>query len=143
MMGGGLGSFASAPTTDLNLVPQANVTITGTATIANFGSASPAGVVKFVRFAGALTLTNSSSLTVPGGFDLTTAANDRAIVTHLGSGNWEITQYTRANGIPIDIAAVGKPDFTFSTSVPPLHVAGYGQKLTRTSYPAYLAKVTR
>jgi hypothetical protein len=143
LIGGGLGSVASAATTDLNLVPQANVTITGTTTIGSFGSASPAGVVKFIRFAGVLTLTNSAAVTVPGGFDLTTAANDRAIVTHLGSGNWEITQYTRASGIPIDIAAVGKPDFTFSVSVPPLHVAGYGQALTRTSYPAYLAKVTR
>jgi hypothetical protein len=143
VIGGGLGSIASASTTDLNSVPQANVTITGTTTIASFGSASPAGIEKTIRFSGALTLTNSSSLTVPGGFDLTTATNDRAKVTHLGSGNWEITQYTRASGIPIDVAAVGKPDFTFSVSVPPLHVAGYGQALTRTSYPAYLAKVTR
>jgi hypothetical protein len=72
-------------------VPQANVTITGNVTIAGFGSAAPTGIEKTVRFAGALVLTNSSSLTVPGGFDLTTAANDRAKVTHLGSGNWEIT----------------------------------------------------
>lgn len=143
LIGGGLGSVASAATTDLNLAPQANVTITGTTTIGNFGSASPAGVVKFIRFAGALTLTNSSSLTVPGGFDLTTAANDRAIVTHLGSGNWEITQYTRASGIPVDVAALGKPDFSFQASTPDLHVPGDGRALTRTSYPAYVAKVTR
>jgi hypothetical protein len=143
VIGGGLGSIASASTTDLNSVPQANVTITGTTTIASFGSASPAGIEKTIRFSGALTLTNSSSLTVPGGFDLTTAANDRAKVTHLGSGNWEITQYTRASGIPIDISAVGKPDFTQAVSIPPLHVAGYGQALARASYPAFLAKVTR
>jgi hypothetical protein len=143
VVGGGLGSISSSATTDLNSVPQANVSITGTTTISSFGSAAPAGVVKFIRFAGALTLTNSASLAVPGGFDLTTAANDRAVVTHLGSGNWEITQYTRANGIPIDVSAVGKPDFTFSESVPPLHVAAYGQALSRTAYPAYLAKTTR
>jgi hypothetical protein len=143
LIGGGLGSVASAATADLNLAPQANVTITGTTTISSFGSASPAGVVKFIRFAGILTLTNSSSLTVPGGFDLTTAANDRAIVTHLGSGNWEITQYTRTNGIPIDVAAVGKTEFTQAASVPSLHVAGYGQALLRASYPAYFAKTTR
>lgn len=143
VIGGGTASIASGATTDLGAVPQANVTITGTTSISSFGSSAKTGVVKIVRFAGALTLTYSTALTVPGGYDLTTAANDRAIVTHLGSGNWEITQYTRASGIPIDVSAVGKYDFTSSEAVPPLHVAGYGQPLTRASYPAYFAKATR
>lgn len=143
VIGGGTGSISSAATTDLSSVAQANVTITGTATISSFGSAAPTGVVKFVRFSGALTLTNSASLLVPGGFDLTTAANDRAIVTHLGSGNWEITQFTRASGIPIDISAVGEPRFSFNAGTPALHVPGDGRALTRTSFPAYFAKVTR
>lgn len=143
VIGGGVASIASATTTDLGSVPQANVTITGTTAITGFGSAAPTGVVKIIRFAGALTLTYSAALTVPGGYDLTTAANDRAIVTHLGSGNWEVTQYTRASGIPVDIAAVGEPKFTFSASVPSLHLLGDGRALTRTSYPAYTAKVTR
>jgi hypothetical protein len=143
--GGAPGSIASStgPVINLGTVPQANVTITGTSDITGFGSSVPAGVIKIVRFAATLKLTNSSALAVPGGFDLTTAANDRAIVTHLGSGNWEITIYTRASGIPVDIAAVGKADFSFAESVPALHVAGYGQALARASYPAYLAKVTR
>jgi hypothetical protein len=143
VIGGGIGSIASASTVDLNSVPQANVTITGTATIAGFGAAAPAGVVKFLRFDSALIITHSSSLTVPGGFPLTTAANDRAIVTHLGSGNWEITQYTRANGIPIDVAAVGEPRMTFNAATPPLSLPGDGRAITRVSYPAYTAKMSR
>jgi hypothetical protein len=143
VVGGGLGSISSASTTDLNSAPQANVTITGTTTITSFGSASPTGIEKTIRFDNALKLTNSAALTVPGGFDLTTAANDRAKVTHLGSGNWEITQYTRASGIPIDVSAIGKPSFSFQEGTPSLHVPGDGRALTRTSYPAYFAKVTR
>lgn len=143
VIGGGTASIASAATTDLGSVPQANVTITGSATISNFGSAAPIGIVKFIRFANSLTLTSSSALTVPGGYDLATAANDRAIVTHLGSGNWEVTQYTRASGVPIDVSAVGKPDFSFSGSVPLLHLTADGSAISRAAYPAYLAKVTR
>lgn len=143
VIGGGVASLASGSTVDLGSVPQANVTITGTTTIANFGSSAQAGIVKILRFAAALTLTNSGSLAIPGGFDLVTAAGDRAIVTHLGSGNWEITQYTRANGIPVDVSAVGKMEFGMFTSVPANYVAAYGQALARTAYPAYFAKVTR
>lgn len=143
VIGGGIGSIASGSTVDLGSVPQANVTITGTVTITAFGSSAKSGVIKFIRFNNALILTNSASLTVPGGFDLTTAANDRAIVTHLGSGTWEITQYTRANGIPVDVSAVGKPTFSFGEALPGLHLYGNGGAILRTSYPAYLAKVTR
>ncbi|WP_027517890.1 hypothetical protein [Bradyrhizobium sp. WSM1417] len=143
VVGGGLGSIASASTTDLGSVPQASVTITGTATISAFGSAAPDGTIKFIRFAGALKLANSAALAVPGGYDLVTAAGDRAIVTHLGSGSWEITQYTRANGIPVDVASVGKIEYGNFESIPPNSVSGYGQALSRASYPVYLAKVTR
>jgi hypothetical protein len=143
VIGGGVpGSVASAATTDLNSIPQANITITGTTTISGFGSSAPAGIVKLIRFNNTLTLTYSASLLIPGGYDLNTAANDRAIVTHLGSGVWEITQYTRQNGVPIDIAAVGRGEITFG-DLPPLSVYGGGQALTRTSYPALVAKLTR
>jgi microcystin-dependent protein len=143
VIGGGVASLASASTVDLGSVPQANVSITGTTTINGFGSSAPVGIVKIIRFAAALTLANSSSLAVPGGFSLVTAANDRAIVTHLGSGNWEVTHYTRASGVPVDIAAVGEVKFNFASAVPALSVAAYGQALSRATYPAYFAKVTR
>jgi hypothetical protein len=143
--GGGIATISSAagPVIDLGGVPHAVVNITGTSTLTGFGSSAPAGTFKVLRFAGALKLANSGSLQVPSGYDLTTAAGDRAIAVHIGSGSWEITSYTRASGIPVDIAAVGEAKFSFAESVPALHVAGYGQALSRASYPAYLAKVTR
>lgn len=142
-IGGGTASLASASTADLGSVPQANVTITGTTTITAFGSSAPTGAVKIVRFAAALSLTHSSNLKVPGGYDLTTAADDRMIVTHLGSGAWEITQYTRADGVPVDVSAVGDIKYGDWAAAPAHYVLAYGQALTRTTYPAYLAKVTR
>lgn len=144
MIGGGVpASVGSASTVDLGSVPQANVTVTGTATVTGFGSAAPAGIIKFIRFDNALILTNSANLLVPGGYNLTTAANDRAIVTHLGSGVWEITQYTRANGSPIDFAALGEPRMNFQAATLPLHLPGDGRSILRTSYPAYTAKMSR
>lgn len=141
--GGAPVSIASASTVDLGSVPQANVTITGTTGVTGFGAGAASGVVKIIRFDDALTLTHSSNLLVPGGFNLTTAANDRAIVTHLGSGAWEITQYTRASGVPIDVAAVGKAEMNFQASTPALYLPGDGRAIARASYPAYTAKMTR
>lgn len=143
IIGGGIATLASGSTVDLGSVPQANVNITGTTGITGFGSSAPIGIEKTIRFDGALVLTHSSSLLVPGGYSLTTAASDRAKVTHLGSGVWEITTYTRASGTPIDVSAVGKIEFGMFESVPENHVAGYGQALTRTSYPVLVAKLTR
>lgn len=142
-IGGGIATIASASTVDLGAVPQANVSITGTTDIGSFGSSAVAGAIKIVRFADTLTLTHSSSLKVPGGYSIATAADDRAVVTHLGSGTWEVTSYTRASGIPVDVAAVGGLRFTMADAPSALEVYGAGQALTRTSYPAYLAKVTR
>lgn len=142
-IGGGLATISAAATTDLGSVPQANVTISGAATITSFGSSAPAGIEKTIRFDNASVLSPSNAMLVPGGYPLTTAAQDRAKVTHLGSGNWEVTQYTRANGIPVDLSKVGKPSYDFSVSVSPLEVAGYGQSLSRATYPAYFAKTTR
>jgi hypothetical protein len=52
-----------------------------------------------VRFTGALTLThNSTSLILPGGASITTAANDGAVFRSLGSGNWLCVAYQRASG---------------------------------------------
>lgn len=143
VVGGGVASIASASTTDLGSVPQANVSITGTTTINSFGSSAAIGVIKIVRFAGALTLAYSSGLTVPGGYSISTAANDRAIVTHLGSGNWEVTHYTRASGIPVDVSAVGRISMGVMSEVDAQSAQAYGQAMSRASIPAYVAKATR
>jgi hypothetical protein len=143
VIGGGIATIAAGATVDLGSLPQANVLISGAATITSLGATAATGIEKTIRFDNSCDLIPSNALLVPAGYPLRTAAGDRAKVTHLGSGNWEITQFTRANGIPIDLSAVGKPAFTFAVSVPPLHVAGYGQALSRAAYPAYFAQVTR
>jgi len=52
-----------------------------------------------VKFAGALTLTyNASTLILPGGANITTAAGDTAIFLSDGSGNWTCLNYTKATG---------------------------------------------
>jgi hypothetical protein len=90
--------IASATTTDLGTVGSDNVRITGTTTITGLGTVQ-AGVRRYVRFAGALTLThNGTSLILPGGISIGTNANDRACFVSLGSGNWLCLDYVFASG---------------------------------------------
>jgi len=100
-----LGSdIASATTTDLGAVGGLKHNITGTTTITGFGTVA-AGVWKILKFAGALTLThNATSLILPGGANITTAANDTAIVISEGSGNWRCVTYTKAASIAATLA---------------------------------------
>lgn len=94
-------SIASATTTDLSGATGIHVSITGTTTITGFGTVQ-AGAIRVLTFADALTLThNASSLILPGGANITTAAGDVAIMKSLGSGNWKYIAYTRADGTPI------------------------------------------
>jgi hypothetical protein len=76
--------------------------ITGTVTITGFWNDAALNRLLLVRFTGILTLThNATSLILPGGANITTAANDRAIMYHLGSGNWICVNYIRASGQPV------------------------------------------
>lgn len=89
-------TVASATTTDLGAVASDKVSITGTTTITGFGTKT-AGVVREGRFTGILTLThNATSLILPGGANITTAAGDRFRAYSLGSGNWVVTSYVTA-----------------------------------------------
>jgi hypothetical protein len=90
--------IASATTTDIGAATGEFVDVTGTTTITGLGTVAP-GIVRTVRFTGALTLThNDTSLILPGGANITTAANDRAIFRSLGSGNWLCVAYVKADG---------------------------------------------
>lgn len=89
-------TIASASTTDIGAATTQKCSITGTTTITAFGTAS-AGVMRFLRFTGILTVThNATSLISPTGSDLTTAAGDFMMVVSLGSGNWRIYQHKPA-----------------------------------------------
>lgn len=99
---GALTNLASAATTDLGTVQSQNVNITGTTTITSFGSsASLANPYYMITFAGALTLTNSASLVLPGGANITTAAGDTALMVFAGGSTWRVGLYQKRDGTPI------------------------------------------
>ncbi len=77
------------------------IRITGTTTITAFDTVA-AGIYRECYFAGALTLThNGTSLILPGAANITTAAGDSFGAQSLGSGNWKVMWYTKADGTPI------------------------------------------
>jgi len=90
--------IASAATTDIGSKDSNTVNITGTETITSLGTAD-AGVERWVKFAGALTLTHdATSLILPTGADITTAAGDTALFKSEGDGDWRCYLYQPANG---------------------------------------------
>jgi hypothetical protein len=101
-----LTDLASATTTNLGSIVGRNVRITGTTTITSFGSSASTSYPYYnLKFSGSLLLTyNATSLILPTVGNITTAANDTAIALYLGSGNWQIVQYTRAAATASPIA---------------------------------------
>ncbi|MEW9535716.1 hypothetical protein MRBLRC7O_000926 [Agrobacterium radiobacter] len=92
--------IASSATTDIGGSTGTYVNITGTTTITSLGSKA-AGVMRICTFSGSLALThNATSLILPGGANIQTAANDVAIFISEGSGNWRCVSYTRASELP-------------------------------------------
>lgn len=92
------GTIASASTCDIGGEVQGYLNVTGTTTITSFGTVD-AGTGKLLVFAGALTLThNATSLILPGGANITTAAGDTALMVSEGSGNWRCVVYQTADG---------------------------------------------
>jgi hypothetical protein len=101
--------IASASTTNIATATGRNVNITGTTTITALGTAA-AGVERVTRFTGALVLThNATSMINVTAANITTAANDIAVWLSLGSGNWRMTDYTRADGTPLTGGAGSSP----------------------------------
>lgn len=96
--------IASAGTTDIGAVNSNFLRVTGTTTITSFGTnyVGP----RFIRFAGALTLThNASTLILPTGANITTAAGDTCVLapiaTSLTPSGWQVLVYQRASGVPL------------------------------------------
>ena len=89
--------IASASSIDIGAATGQYVDITGTTTITALGTVA-AGTVRVLQFDGALTLThNATSLILPGGANITTAAGDVAVFVSEGSGNWRCTSYQPAS----------------------------------------------
>jgi hypothetical protein len=111
-------TIASAATTDLGSKEAGYLSISGTTTITSFGTVS-AGIRKYIKFDGALTLThNGTSLILPGAANITTAAGDVALMESLGSGNWRCLFYSKASGQPVTspLSDGDKGDVTVSAS---------------------------
>lgn len=84
-------ALASSATPAIGAAAANTVTITGTTAITGFDSIA-SGAVRTLVFAGAVTLThNPTSLILPKGADITTAAGDVLQFTSLGGGNWRCT----------------------------------------------------
>lgn len=94
---------ASATTTNIWTTDGNLVHVTGTTTITSFGTAPKAGAERTVIFDGALTLThNATTLKLPGGANITTAAGDRAIVRADTTANMVVIAYVKAAAVPLE-----------------------------------------
>lgn len=91
-------TIASSGTTDVLGGTSVFSSVTGTTTITSLGTG--ANRYKIVRFTGALTLThNATSLIIPGGANITTAAGDIMLIRSDASSNVRVVSYFPAAGI--------------------------------------------
>lgn len=105
--------IASATTINLDNATGDLVDVTGTTTITTITLAE--GVEKTVRFTGILTLTHGSSLVLPTGASITTAAGDFAVFRGYAAGVVRCVDYSRANGESVASTAV-TPGLVFISS---------------------------
>ena len=98
-------NIASAATTNLTAATGNLVHITGTTTISAFTLAL--GAERSVIFDGALTLINSSGLSLPSGANIVTAAGDCALVRGDSNGA-VVTHYQRVSGGPVVGGVIAK-----------------------------------
>ena len=89
------GNVASATTTNLDTLAGNSGTITGTTTIT--GITLSQGKIRFMRFSGALTLTNNASIILPGAQSITTVAGDWAIFVGQSGGVVRCVSYQKIN----------------------------------------------
>jgi hypothetical protein len=113
-------TVASASTVNLGFQTSDKVYITGTTTITSFGAAL-GGTRRNVRFEGALTLTyNATSMILPTGASITTAAGDNLEAVCISTGNWRVIWYQRASGASLagggGVSDGDKGDITVSGS---------------------------
>jgi len=113
-------TLASASSLNIGFQLSDKIYITGTTTINSFGAAL-GGTRRQLRFEGALTLTyNASSMILPGGVSITTAAGDILEAQCISTGNWRVIWYQRASGAALvssgGVSDGDKGDITVSGS---------------------------
>lgn len=103
---GKLADIASAGTITVGAGGYAHVTGTTTITDIDFSTATN-GRWAYIVFDGALTLThNATTLILPGGSNITTAAGDSALFIQDNADNIKCMFYQRADGTPTKASAV-------------------------------------
>lgn len=88
--------IASAATTTIGAATGNHVTVTGTTTITSLGTTGQKGMMRWVTFSGALTLTyHATNLILPWGGDITTEAGDMALFVknHATNAEWKCVLY--------------------------------------------------
>ncbi len=113
--------IASAETTDIGAPFTTLLNVTGTATITSFGTNYNGP--RFLRFAEVCTLTNSATLVLPGGVNITTAAGDSAIAVPLGNPatGWRVVAFTNGVYTTGDQTIGGTKTFSSAPVVPGLN----------------------
>ncbi len=132
--------IASAATADLGAVAGSVHDITGTATITSFGTVS-AGIAKTLQFNSTLVLKyNASNLIVPGAADITVQPTDCLYAISLGSGNWRVPFFQRADGTPLSGGEpAGVVKAYAGTSAPTGYLLCDGTAVSRTTYATLFA----
>lgn len=117
-------TLASGSTTDIGGQNAMAVEITGTTTITSFGTTYNGP--RFLRFTGALTLThNATSLILPGGSNITTAAGDTCIAIPNSSANgWVVLAYQRGANNPDRAASGANSDITSMSALTAITTTG-------------------
>ncbi len=99
----------SATSTPIGAAASINIIISGTTPITSFDNVA-AGIYRQGIFSGALTFTQGAALDLPnGGASITTVANDRWGALSLGSGNWRVLWYQRADGTALQGSGSASP----------------------------------
>lgn len=126
----------AASTTDLGAVPGSMHDITGTTTITGFGTVS-AGIIKWVKFEGVLTLThNATSLILKYAQNHLTTDGDVFCFQSEGSGNWrELTRNVAGGDVAPGIIMEDG-----AATAPAGWLLCYGQAISRTTYSAIFAR---
>ncbi len=108
---------ASATTTDIWTADGNCRHITGTTTITSFGTAPQAGAMMWVIFDGALTLTHGANLSLPGSANITTAADDFALVYADTTTQFDVLYFKKNGQAIVESGAISIVGLTEETAV--------------------------